>query len=103
MKSVLTADGTMLWYCPGCECDHGVPVIGGRVWAWNKSTNCPTLSTSILVYAHDISPPFKPQPRCHCFMKEGQLQFLDDCGHKLAGKTVPMVDYDSVTEAEHLR
>jgi hypothetical protein len=28
--------------------------------------------------------------RCHLFMTDGQLQFLADSEHALAGKTVPM-------------
>lgn len=91
-KSELTADGTLLWFCPGCGGTHGVPVIGGRVWGWNKSLDSPTLTPSVLVYAHETSPPFNPQLRCHCYVRDGSIQFLADCGHELAGQTVVMGD-----------
>jgi hypothetical protein len=28
--------------------------------------------------------------RCHIFVRDGKIQFLNDCTHELAGKTVPM-------------
>lgn len=92
MKVRLAVHDVLTWYCPGCEGGHGVPVKGERAWGWNGSTEQPTLTPSILVFAHDSSPPFKPQPRCHSFMTEGRLVFLTDCGHKLAGQTVEMED-----------
>lgn len=37
--------------------------------------------------------------RCHSYIKNDQIEFLADCSHELAGKTVPMVDFDAwVTE-----
>jgi hypothetical protein len=27
---------------------------------------------------------------CHSYVREGQIQFLGDCTHKLAGQTVPL-------------
>ncbi len=27
---------------------------------------------------------------CHSFVTDGQIQFLGDCTHKLAGQTVPL-------------
>jgi hypothetical protein len=89
-KAELTADGLLLWHCPGCDRSHGVPVVGGRAWGWNKSLSSPTLTPSVHVHGHPTSPPFKPQPNCHCLMTDGRLQFLDDCGHALAGQTVEM-------------
>jgi hypothetical protein len=32
--------------------------------------------------------------RCHLFIRDGALQFLSDCTHKLAGQTVDMVPWD---------
>ncbi|MGC4033677.1 MAG: hypothetical protein QM754_18485 [Tepidisphaeraceae bacterium] len=28
--------------------------------------------------------------RCHSFVRDGQIEFLGDCTHELAGKTVPL-------------
>lgn len=91
MSKVRRAEGGLLtWHCPGCEGGHGVPIQGQQAWGWNGSLERPTLTPSVLVYAHDTSPPFKPQPRCHCFVVEGKIQFLDDCTHALKGRTVEM-------------
>lgn len=89
--AVLTTDELFAWHCPGCEAGHAVPI---NRWVWNRSLIAPTLAPSVLVYAHDSTPPFKPQPRCHCFVRDGRIQFLSDCGHKLAGQTVAMESYD---------
>lgn len=83
-------DRVLTWYCPGCKGGHGVPTQGKNAWGWNQSTASPTLTPSVLVLAHETSPPFNPQPRCHSFIRDGRLQFLDDCGHELAGQTVEM-------------
>jgi hypothetical protein len=31
---------------------------------------------------------------CHCFIRDGQIQFLLDCTHALAGQTVPLPPID---------
>lgn len=75
------------FYCPGCECNHGVYVDGPRgpkpVWQWNKSETAPTLVPSLLI---------KGQHRCHLFVRNGRIEFLKDCNHKMAGLTVEMHD-----------
>lgn len=91
------------WWCPGCQDYHVVPVTGEHGWTWNESIFLPTLSPSILVYSHkSIRDPGLPMdkllapdniyetPLCHSFMVDGQLQFLSDCTHALAGQTVPI-------------
>lgn len=89
-KARLAMGNTLIWHCPGCGGGHGVPVRSVEGWGWNESLDNPTLTPSILTYAHETSPPFRPQPRCHCFVRDGKIQFLDDCGHALAGQTVEM-------------
>ena len=121
-----TDAGRILWWCPGCECAHTVPVkqlaqpIGaeahGRMpadgWDWNGSLEAPTLAPSVLVYSrqtlidHDLphgdgpgqllAPENKTMtPRCHTFIRNGLIEFLADCTHALAGRTVPMEDLDT--------
>jgi len=76
------------WHCPGCECAHRVYVKSGSekgpVWKWNGNTEKPTFEPSVLV---------RGTIRCHCYVREGAIQFLDDCEHKLAGQTVPMMEW----------
>jgi hypothetical protein len=98
--------GILIFYCPGCERMHSVWTQGPVVWQWNGDMVRPTFSPSILISQEEGTPPvtpenleqwrLKPWPqtqvtkRCHTFVKDGQIQFLGDCTHALAGKTVPL-------------
>lgn len=86
--------GFMYW-CPGCECAHGVWVYQrnerGAQWGWNQDTTRPTFCPSVL---HDTT-----TPRCHCYVMQGTIQFLADCGHQLAGQTVAMEPWDDGADA----
>ncbi len=76
--------------CEGCKCNHQIPVKRTDVypmWEWNGSYEKPTITPSILVN-YDFSHPGRP--KCHSFITDGNIQFLNDCTHELAGKTVPL-------------
>jgi len=83
------------FYCPGCEYGHGIPVTGPRAWQWNESFDIPTITPSILVNRGSSNPVV---PVCHSFVRDGKIQFLTDCTHKLAGQTVELPDFDPVDE-----
>lgn len=101
-------DKLVMFHCPGCECAHGVSVDGhrneltGATWGWNGDLVRPTFTPSILVRGtvpitdaeRDAilrGEPFEPYPLvCHSFVRDGQIEFLGDCTHKLAGQTVPL-------------
>ena len=55
-------------------------------WTWNGNVNSPTLRPSVL----SRQPPIV----CHSFIKDGQIQFLSDCTHEYAGKTVDLLEVD---------
>lgn len=79
--------GLTLFWCPGCQCAHGV----NDSWAIITGER-PTISPSVLVNG---SVPAEQRraagmPRCHLFVREGRLEFLSDCDHELAGTTVDM-------------
>lgn len=76
-----------LFWCYGCECAHHLETKPGA-WTWDGSMTLPTAKPSLLLRA---IPP--TQQRCHFFIRGGQLQFLSDCGHALAGKTAPMTPW----------
>lgn len=57
-------------------------------WSWNGSVEKPTFRPSLLVYPHH------DQKRCHSFITDGMIQFLDDCEHDLKGQTVEIPDVD---------
>ena len=57
---------------------------GTGCWTWNGSTNAPTLRPSVRTEGHNF--------RCHSFINDGNVQFLDDCSHELAGQTLALND-----------
>jgi len=89
-KSVGTpGEGYYSFWCPGCKRPHTI----NKNWMFAGTDAKPTLTESVLTYAHACSPPFKDQPRCHLHIRDGEIQYLADCDHELAGKTVPMLPY----------
>ncbi|MDP1738928.1 MAG: DUF6527 family protein [Caulobacter sp.] len=98
--------GRVMFFCPGCKSAHAIPVEGDRAWGYNGNSEKPTFTPSILVTHHHAVPPVTPenldqfkaapwaQTRvtdiCHSFVTDGQIQFLGDCTHELAGQTVPL-------------
>lgn len=91
------AGSVLVFDCPGCKEAHGVWVDGavndltGAQWDWNHDLAAPTISPSILVIADRSRP---DAHRCHSFVREGRIEFLSDCTHELAGKTVPLSQAD---------
>lgn len=92
------SEGTLFFYCPGCQYLHGVNTVnnGSPCWSWNGNVDAPTFAPSILVRTgRAVDPNHVPESDdipevCHSFVKDGQIQFLSDCSHKLAGMTVPL-------------
>lgn len=79
--------------CPGCECSHYINTNPqfGAVWDFNKDMEKPTVSPSLLVRM-----PWKNEVKiCHSFVKDGNIQFLHDCTHKLAGQTVEILELNN--------
>lgn len=75
------------FFCPGCCGGHYVNVGKGG-WDWNGSFTSPTLSPSVLVTGHVGG----REVRCHSYIRDGKIQFLGDCSHELAGKTVELLE-----------
>jgi len=80
------AHGIGFW-CPGCNNAHCMTVKQWTPngWEWNGDWKKATFSPSIGV-SHSANGGFE----CHSFVRDGQIQFLADCQHALAGKTVPV-------------
>lgn len=107
-------DESRIFNCPGCKEYHSVRVKGdkskGPVWGYNWNDEKPTFTPSLLV--RFVSIPDQPEKDsngdyalgsdgrikgakdevCHSFIREGKIQFLNDCTHELAGKTVELTD-----------
>lgn len=61
-------------------------------WSWNGDIEKPTLHPSILTtYQHG-----SVTHRCHSFVNDGVIQFLQDCSHELAGQTVELLEVTEV-------
>jgi hypothetical protein len=88
---VRDGERSIVFHCPGCECGHMIPVTGPRAWNWNGSLDSPTLTPSILVNRGSIN---SQVPQCHSYITAGRIQFLVDCTHPLAGKTIEVPDWD---------
>lgn len=74
-------------------------------WNWNGSVTQPTFTPSILVrsrrpkgYSNENPAPVGwqgeyEQTVCHSFVTDGAIQFLSDCTHELAEKTMPLPEW----------
>lgn len=96
------------FYCPGCGECHALPVDGAKqpIWGWNGSLEKPTLTPSIRTSGFRAIRDENGQPImdgknlkgknfvCHSFLREGRIEFLSDCTHELAGKTIDLPDIE---------
>ena len=79
-----------LFMCPGCDQEHAFNDI---IWNWNKDYNNPTLSPSVLIEGGRGQGEDFKLFRCHSFIINGTIEFLQDCTHKLKGETVELPEY----------
>jgi len=79
------------FYCPGCGCEHGVWTTrlnkNKAMWIFDDNMDNPSIEPSITIKKGN-------QTLCHLYIKNGKIEYLADCRHKLAGKTVEMEDID---------
>lgn len=100
-------DGLVGFHCPGCDEMHMVNTDTMDrpqfpAWEFDGNYAAPTFSPSINVTGARrptddecdrimAGEKIEPTPRvCHSFVRGGNIQFLGDCTHKLAGQTVPL-------------
>lgn len=85
-----TGTKQLLFHCPGCQFLHGPIIARGPedekrpLWSWNGDLDRATFSPSLLV----TYPAGAKTNVCHSFIRDGRIQFLNDCTHALAGHTV---------------
>lgn len=86
----------LMLHLPGPLPNRILPVMtGGRRkgtgnWTWNGSVDMPTVRPSVLSRGADVN----GEHVCHSWINDGKVQFLGDCSHELAGKTVDLLDVD---------
>lgn len=84
--------GYQFW-CKGCERPHYFDVVADPerpnmpVWRFNGDLESPTVSPSILIRAGHAG---GKKTTCHLFLRSGQVQYLNDCDHPLAGETIQL-------------
>lgn len=100
MKVMKKENGSLAFYCDGCNQIHEV----NELWGFNGDFESPTFAPSVLVNgtipvsdeeAERILNGEKIKPKnftCHSFVENGKIRFLDDCTHDLAGHTVDLRD-----------
>lgn len=91
-RIVIIDDGgrkSALMYMPGMPIHVLIQLEGPHpVWGWDGDAFHPTFSPSILTRL-----PWGENRReiqNHVFVKKGMIQYLSDCTHEYAGKTIPL-------------
>ncbi len=106
--------GNFAFWCPGCGYSHqiavGTPFRNGASWSFNGDVEKPTFAPSLHCksgHHADGTPPgecwlckkgSKACGVCHSFIIDGQIQFLGDCTHPLAGQTVQIPPWPNGSE-----
>lgn len=102
VKKWIGADNTGLtFWCPGCDEVHSIRLTPAG-WDWNQDVISPTLNPSVLVTGYQSSTDAEHEKimqgeqvprigmRCHSFVRDGNIQYLDDCTHDRKGQTIPL-------------
>ncbi len=83
----------LLFLCPGCGHDHPFTIRSTNPqrprWTFNGDPVKPTFSPSLLVNKD------YPDLRCHLFVENGKIRYLQDCHHDLRGQTIDLPAYPS--------
>jgi hypothetical protein len=83
-----------LFDCPACGIGHscriGAQQPGLPLWSFNGNLDAPTFHPSLVVRwtRRELS------VLCHSFIRDGRMQFLSDCTHEFAGRTVEIPDLE---------
>jgi hypothetical protein len=97
-------NGHRIFFCPGCKNAIALPTQEtqgpGPKWDFNGDLEKPTFSPSILT-RYDFGSDGQNPKICHSYIRNGQIEFLSDSSHSLAGKTVPLQDVDNWYEPEN--
>jgi hypothetical protein len=83
------------YWCPGCDALHSIAVRpgsqpNGASWGFTGTLEKPTYTPSQLSEWNGVKDGKTIKQRCHTFIREGMIQFLNDCTHALKGQTVPL-------------
>lgn len=85
---------TYYYWCEGCK-SHDCFTDSWQIESWNPLTISPSVRMS--QGGHGSGQPEKTL--CHVFIKNGIIEYLNDCPHSLRGQKVPM----SPPKVEHFQ
>lgn len=92
------------YFCPGCQRIHSLNVYDQHAesnWTFNEDYEKPTFTPSVMTRGGKIGTDgaimrddegFPIEVVCHSYVTDGNIQFLPDSTHELAGQTVPVPD-----------
>ena len=89
----------LIYWCQGCKRTHGIRIKGPTAWGWNGDVEKPVFTPSVLTTypGRDAGDEGAPPAVCHTFVgcngaQPGEVIFLGDCTHRLAGTVQPLQD-----------
>ena len=90
-----------MFHCPGCKMSHILNTektnSNNSCWKFNNDLEKPTFNPSLLVTCPKFGKS-ETDRRCHSFVRDGKIEFLNDCTHELKGQTVELEDIEDIEE-----
>jgi hypothetical protein len=84
------------FYCAGCKCEHSYIISPDYPsWSFNGDINSPSFTPSLLNRTQTMNNDtqmLEDNSRCHLFVTNGKIEYLSDCTHEYAGKTLNLLD-----------
>jgi len=90
IKKIHKRKNVYSFFCLGCG---GIHQFND---SWKVDIENLTVSPSVLVTV-----PNKSDPRCHSFIKNGQIQYLSDCSHDLKNKTIDLPEFKMLEDGSY--
>lgn len=89
------SDSWFTFYCPGCKHGHHYEVPR---WSFNGNYDKPTFAPSLRMFTPQSKDPvdgtaIQEKTICHLHLRDGRIEFCNDCDHDLKGQTVDMVPF----------
>lgn len=84
IHTMIRKDHKHAFHCPACGFAHWFKTDGGG-WMWNGDRDKPTVRPSILAYSDAF--------RCHSWITDGRIEYLNDCSHDMKGQTVELPEF----------
>ncbi len=80
--------GGYLIFCPACGHGHKFD----ERWTFNGDYDKPTFNPSM--HSNPPGPKHAVRaPSCHSFVRNGKIEFQNDCTHDMAGQTVDLPEF----------